>query len=801
MEYRIRKAAVLGAGVMGAQIAAHLANVGIPSWLLDIVPTTVTAEEKQRGLTLDSLEVRNRFARLGIQQLQQRQPEALYAKADINRITPGNIHDHLPMLSEVDWVIEAVTEQYEAKRQLYQAVVPHLKAEAILSSNTSGLSITTLSTDLPQALQRRFLGTHFFNPPRYLKLLEVIPTVHTDTTILEAMCTFGRRVLGKGVVQAKDTPNFIANRIGVYALLCCMKVMVEEGYSISEVDTITGPALGRPRSATFRTADLVGLDTLLHVATNTVAALSTDPIRQVIPEPNFLETMVARGWLGNKAGQGFYKQVRTEKGREFYEINYQTLEYQPQCPLRTPTLQQVRGVEDVRQRVKMLAYADDRAGQFAWKVLSETLLYAAARIPEIANDIVQVDNAMKWGLNWALGPFETWDALGVQTAVQKMAQEGRDIPPLVQTLLQAGHTAFYETRQGTQRYFDMHQQAYQEVPQDPPHLCLRVLKGQQRVVHTNAGASLIDLGKGVACLEFHAKMNAIGGDIVDMLLRAGEVIPQDFVGLVIGNDAENFSAGANLALILLEAQNENWGTIEQMVRMFQQANLTLKYLPVPVIAAPAGMTLAGGCEICLATDQICAAAETYMGLVEVGVGLIPAGGGCKELLWRGQEGLPEDIPLDLFPLVQRVFQTIGQAKVSTSAAEARHAGFLRPQDRISVNRDYLLYDARQLVLEIVARGYIPPSPPRIRVIGRSGYGNLLAALYNMHMARFISEYDRHIGQKLAYVLSGGDVPEGSRVSEQHLMDLECEAFLSLCGDPKTQARMYHMLETGQPLRN
>jgi 3-hydroxyacyl-CoA dehydrogenase len=801
MEHRIRKAAVLGAGVMGAQIAAHLANVGIPSLLLDIVPTTVTAEEQQRGLTLDSAEVRNRFARLGLHLLQQRQPEALYAKTDSVRITPGNIHDHLPLLAEVDWVIEAVTEQYEAKRQLYHAIVPYLKPEVILSSNTSGLSLTTLSTALPQALQRRFLGTHFFNPPRYLKLLEVIPTIHTDAAILEAMCAFGSRVLGKGVVKAKDTPNFIANRIGIYAMLCCMKVMVEEGYTIGEVDTITGPALGRPRSATFRTADLVGLDTLLHVATNTVAALPTDPIRQVIPEPNFLETMVARGWLGNKTGQGFYKQIRTEKGREFYEINYRTLEYQPQRPLHAPSLQQGRGIEDVRQRVKMLAYADDRAGRFAWKVLSETLLYAAARLPEIADNVVQVDSAMQWGFNWLLGPFETWDTLGVQTAVQKMVQEGRDIPPLVQTLLQAGHTAFYETRQDIQRYFDIQQKAYQEVPQDPQHLCLRVLKGRQRVVHTNAGASLLDLGEGVACLEFHTKMNAIGGDIVDMLLRAGEVVAQDFVGLVIGNDAENFSAGANLALILLEAQNENWDTIEHMVRMFQHANLALKYLQVPVVAAPAGMTVAGGCEICLAADQICAAAETYMGLVEVGVGLIPAGGGCKELLWRGQESLPEDTPLDLFPLVQRVFQTIGQAKVSTSAAQARHAGFLRPQDRISVNRDYLLHDARQLVSDIAARGYTPPSPPRIRVVGRSGYGNLLAALYNMQLARFITEYDRHIGRKLAYVLSGGDVPEGSRVSEQHLMDLECEAFLSLCGDPKTQARMYHMLETGQPLRN
>jgi 3-hydroxyacyl-CoA dehydrogenase len=801
MEHRIRKAAVLGAGVMGAQLAAHLANVGIPSLLLDIVPTTLTADEQRRGLTLESVDVRNRFARLAIELLQQRQPEALYTKTDIVRITPGNIHDHLPLLSEVDWVIEAVTEQYEAKRQLYQAIVPHLKADVILSSNTSGLSITTLSTALPQALQSCFLGTHFFNPPRYLKLLEVIPTVHTDAAILEAMCAFGSRRLGKGVVTAKDTPNFIANRIGIYAMLCCMKVMVEEGYAIGEVDTITGPALGRPRSATFRTADLVGLDTLWHIATNTVAALPTDPIAQVIPAAHFLETMVARGWLGNKTGQGFYKQIRTERGREFYELNYQTLEYQPQRPLRTPSLQQVREVEDVRQRVKMLAYADDRAGRFAWKVLREVLLYAAACLPEIADNVLQVDNAMKWGFNWALGPFETWDTLGVQTAVQKMAQEGRDIPPLVQTLLQAGHTAFYETLQGTQRYFDLHQNAYQEVPQDSQHVCLQVLKGRQRVVHTNAGASLIDLGQGVACLEFHTKMNAIGGDIIEMLLRAGEVVTQDFVGLVIGNDAEHFSAGANLALILLEAQNENWDAIEQTVRMFQHANLTLKYLQVPVVAAPAGMALAGGCEVCLATDQICAAAETYMGLVEVGVGLIPAGGGCKELLWRGQEGLPEDIQLDLFPLVQRAFQTIGQAKVSTSAAQARQAGFLRPQDRISVNRDYVLYEARQLVSEIVARGYTPPLPPRIRVVGRSGYGNLLAALYNMHTARFITEYDRHIGQKLAYVLSGGDVPEGSRVSEQHLMDLEREAFLSLCGDSRTQARMYHMLETGQPLHN
>jgi 3-hydroxyacyl-CoA dehydrogenase len=786
---------------MGAQIAAHLANVGVPSVLLDMVPTAVTPEEQQRGLTLDSPDVRNRLARQGIQRLHQLQPAPLYTQTASNRITPGNIQDHLSLLSEADWVIEAVTEQLEAKQQVYQAIAPHLKPEVILSSNTSGLSITTLSAALPPSLQRRFLGTHFFNPPRYMKLLEIIPTAHTDPAVLETLRAFGRRELGKGIVQAKDTPNFIANRIGIYAMLSGMKVMVEHGYTVGEVDAITGPALGRPRSATFRTADLVGLDTLWHIARNTIIALPTDPIQHALPEPNFLATMVERGWLGNKTGQGFYKQVRTETGREFYEINYQTLEYQPPRSLHTPSLQQVRGIEDVRQRVKTLAYADDRAGQFAWKVLSETLLYAAERIPEIADDIVQVDNAMKWGFNWELGPFETWDALGVQTAVQIMQQEGRHIPPLVTALLEAGQAAFYEQRQGAQRYFDMRQNAYAEVPQDPQHLRLSVLKERQQVVRANAGASLIDLGAGVACLEFHTKMNAIGGDIVDMLGRAGEIVERDFIGLVIGSEAEHFSAGANLALLLLEAQNEDWDTLAQMVCMFQQVNLGLKYLRVPVVAAPAGMTLAGGCEICLTADRVCAAADTFMGLVEVGVGLIPAGGGCKEMLWRCQEGLPDEVPMDLFPLVQRVFQTIGQARVSTSAAEAQQAGFLRPQDRITVNRDYVLSDARQLVLDMAGQGYTPPPSPRVRVVGRSGYGNLLAALYNMEVARFITEYDRHIGQKLAYVLTGGDVPEGSRVSEQYLLDLECEAFLSLCGEPKTQARMQHMLATGRPLRN
>jgi 3-hydroxyacyl-CoA dehydrogenase len=451
--------------------------------------------------------------------------------------------------------------------------------------------------------------------------------------------------------------------------------------------------------------------------------------------------------------------------------------------------------------VQGLAYAEDRAGHFAWKILSATLLYAANLVPEVADTIVSVDQAMQWGFGWTLGPFETWDALGVPRAAQKMASQGQSLPPIVEAVLRTDHQTFYHQENGTRRYFDLGQRDYIDIPHDPRLLQLASFKARQQVVRSNPGANLIDLGDGVACLEFHSKLNAIGGDTVAMLQATLEEVERRFVGLVIGNEAEHFSAGANLALLLLEAQNEEWDTIAQMVRAFQEVTLALKYLGKPVVAAPAGMTLAGGCEICLAADRISAAAESYMGLVEVGVGLIPAGGGCKELLLRHQEDLPEDVSIDLFPLVQRVFQTIGLAKVSGSAAEARQLGFLRRSDRITAYREALLSDAKQAVLALAAADYVPPQPPMLRVVGRSGYGNLLAGLYNMETARQISSYDRHLGRKLAYVLAGGDVADGSQVSEQHLLDLEREAFLSLCGEPKTQERMRHMLERGQPLRN
>ncbi|MDH3598475.1 MAG: 3-hydroxyacyl-CoA dehydrogenase/enoyl-CoA hydratase family protein [Candidatus Tectomicrobia bacterium] len=801
MDRPVRKAAVLGAGVMGSQIAAHLANVGIPSLLLDIVPTALTPQEEQRGLTLEHAAVRNRLAQQGKQGALQARPAPFYVPDAAALVTPGNLDDHLTKLSEADWVIEAVTEKLEVKRSLYQTIAPHLNDAVVLSSNTSGLSITALSDTLPDALRHRFLGTHFFNPPRYVKLLELIPGPQTDPDVVQRMTRVCRDTLGKGVVLAKDTPNFIANRLGVYGILSCLHIMQTDGYTISEVDAITGSALGRPSSATFRTADLVGLDTLIHVVTNGLDSLPGDPIQDVAPDPACVPAMVTQGWLGNKTGQGFYKQVQTETGREFHEIDPQTLDYQPQQRLQAASLQQARQIDDVKKRVAALVFADDRAGQFAWKALSATLRYAAHIVPEVTDDIVNVDNAMRWGFNWELGPFETWDALGVEQVAKKMEAEGRRLPPLVQAVLQSDHPMFYRYNNGARQVFDLGQNRHVQEAPEPHTLRLAPLKAGEQVIRSNPGASLIDLGDGVACLEFHSKMNVIGGDTVAMLQIAVEEVERNFAGLVIGNEAENFSAGANLALLLLEIQSEEWDLVDQVVRTFQDANQALTYLSKPVVAAAAGMTLAGGCEICLAADRMQAAAETYMGLVEVGVGLIPAGGGCKALLQRYGEGIPDDVPMEFFPLVQRVFETIGLAKVSTSAAEARQMGFLRPRDRISVYRDSLLHDAKQAVLEMVAHGYTPPQPSMLRVVGRSGYGNFLAGLYNMETARQISSYDRQIGRKLAYVLSGGDVPDGSHVSEQHLLDLEREAFLSLCGEPKTQERMLHMLQRGRPLRN
>ena len=799
MRQKIRKALVLGAGAMGSAIAAHLANVGIRCFLLDIVPNELTEAERRKGLTLKSPEVRNRFSMAGKKRVQEASPAALYLKEDGELIEVGNIEDHLSWAKDVDWVIEAVVEDLETKRDLFKRVIPLLREETVVSSNTSGISIRKMCEGLLGGFEERFLGTHFFNPPRYMKLLEIIPSPSTRSSLLEQMAQVGEKVLGKGVVFAKDTPNFIANRIGAYAMAVAIKTMVEEGYRIEEVDQITGPAMGRPKSATFRTADLVGLDVMIHVARNLAQNL---PEGKIFLFPPFIEEMAKRQWLGQKTGQGFYKKVKHEGKEEILVLDYQNLEYRPQGKAQFPSIEMAKNIDSVGERIRSLVTNPDRAGQFAWKVLKKTLLYAADKIPEISDEVVSIDRAMKWGYNWDLGPFETWDAIGVRASVERMEKEGEVIPPLVQRLLDRGHRAFYERRDGETFYFDLGAEAYQPVPEKPEIILLPSLKDRKKEVLSNPGASLIDLGDGVACLEFHSKMNTIGADTVDMIHRGLREVSEKFDGMVIGNQGEHFSAGANLMLILFEIQDENWDEIDRMVKTFQDTLLAVKYFEKPVVAAPFGLTLGGGCELCLSSHRIWAAAETYMGLVEVGVGLIPAGGGTKEMLLRCTERIPSDVQVDMFPILRQAFETVAMAKVSTSAKEARKMGFLSSRDGITVNRDHLLYSAKQAVLSMVREGYEPPAPKRsIRVLGEKAYALFQVGLYYMREGGYISPFDEHVAKKLAYVFSGGRLPPGSEVTEQYVLDLEREAFLSLCGEVKTQERIEHMLKTGKPLRN
>ncbi|MBI3990196.1 MAG: 3-hydroxyacyl-CoA dehydrogenase/enoyl-CoA hydratase family protein [candidate division NC10 bacterium] len=799
---RIRKAAVLGAGTMGAAIAAHLAGCRIPTLLLDVVPTELTDEEKKKRLTLAAREVRDRITRRGLERVCQATPPALFLSKDVELMTTGNIEDDLSRLAEADWIVEAVVEDLQVKRELLQKVERHVRPGTIVSTNTSGLSINRMTEGLSDVFRRHFLGTHFFNPPRSMALLELIPGRDTLPEVVTSFANFAERILGKRVVLCKDTPCFIANRIGAFSKCLILKLMVEDGYTIEEVDTLTGPILGRPRTATFRTADLVGLDVSVSVVDHLYESLEGDERRDRFRIPPFVREMVERGWLGNKAGQGFYKRMKGPGKDDFYVLDYRTMEYRPQEQVSFPALEAVQGIEDAGARIKRLAEADDRAGRFVWKLLSEIATYAANRIPEIADDLVSVDRAMRWGYHWELGPFETWDALGVEEGLRRMEGEGRAIPPLIQTLREAGARSFYQKRDGRLFAFQAKAKSYQEVEERPEVIPLKFLKEAGKVVASNPSASLIDLGDGIACLELHSKLNTIGPETIQMLKKSLSIVEEQFEGLVIGNQGRDFSVGANLAFLLFSIQNEEWDEIERAVKVFQDALMAVKTFHKPVVAAPFGRTLAGGCEICLASPTVQAAAETSMGLVEVGVGLIPAGGGTKEMLLRALEAIPEGVEVDLYPFVRFVLETIAQAKVSTSAMEARRLRFLRPSDHITINKDFLLFDAKMTTLAQVREGFRPLHPRRdIKVLGERGRAAVEAELHNMRVAEFISDYDVHLLKKLAYVLSGGEAPSGALVSEQYLLDLEREAFLSLCGEPKTQERIRYRLAEGKPLRN
>lgn len=800
----IEKAAVLGAGTMGAQIAAHLANARIPTLLLDIPPRELTPEEQKKGLTLDSKDVRNRFANAGLQGAKKSKPAAFFSQDLASLVSTGNFDDDLARIKDCDLIIEAVVENLDIKRSLYERVDQHRRPGSIVASNTSGIPIHLLAEGRSDDFRAHFLGVHFFNPPRYLHLVEIIRTEWTKPEVSCSIFGFLDQRLGKGVVPAKDRPNFIANRIGTYGALQTIKTMLEDGYSIEEVDKLTGPAVGRPKTATFRTFDLVGLDVFSHVIRNLYEALPEDEERRIFVAPEFLANMVERGLLGNKSKAGFYKR---QKGagdkREFLVIDPTTLEYRATEKVKLPSLEMAKNIEDTRERVKTLVWSKERAGSFLWKTISRTLVYSANRIPEIADTVVEVDRAMRWGFGWELGPFEIWDAIGVEKSVTRLAQEGQGVPANVQKMLEAGATSFYKRENGQQFYYDFASGAYVPLADSPGTIVLKSLKDRTGVIKKNPGASLIDLGDGVACLEFHSKMNAIGGDTLQMVKQALAEVEKNFVGLVVGNQGQNFCVGANLMLMLMEAQEENWEELDMMARVFQNSTMSLRYSPKPVVVAPFNMVFGGGCEMVLHGDRVRAAAETYIGLVEVGVGIIPAGGGTKEMLMRALDSIPQGAnDIDPFPFVKRAFETIALAKVATSADEARGYGFLSADDSISMNTDRLIADAKKEVLALAASGYVPPAQRTdILALGLPALATLKLGIHQMKRGGYISDHDSLIGEKLARILTGGDLNHPTRVSEQYLLDLEREAFLSLAGTRKTQERIAHMLKTGKPLRN
>jgi 3-hydroxyacyl-CoA dehydrogenase len=808
MRRPIEKVAVLGAGTMGARIAAHLANAGFPCYLLDIVPPELSADEKRKSLTLENPVVRNRIVLAGLDAAKKSRPAAFFTPETARLIAPGNFEDNLPWCGEVDWIIEAVAENLEIKRKLFERVEAVRKPGTIVTTNTSGLPIRLIAEGRSEDFQQHWAGTHFFNPPRYMKLAELIPGPKTLPGVMEALDEVCDLRLGKGVVIAKDTPNFIANRIGTFSLLNAIQQMLALDMTFDEVDALTGPAVGWPRSATFRTADIVGLDVLDHVIRNIYDSIPGDESREMFCVPPLIQEMMKRRWLGEKTGGGFYKRVKGAGGEsEILTLDWKTMEYRPQQKAKFGSIDAGKAIDDTRQRLPMLVSpamdgtGGDKANKFIWSALSETCLYAARRVPEIASTVVDVDRAMRWGFGWELGPFEIWDAIGVERMAKALERSGKRMPPLIAKVLPSANRSFYESEKGTTRYFDFASGALAPVPEPPGILILKSLKDRTAVVEENSGASLLDLGDGVLCCEFHAKMNAIGGDITSMLTLGIARLETEFEAMVIGNQAANFSAGANLMLLLMTAQEAEWDDIHLAVRQFQRVNLAIKYAPRPVVTAPQGMALGGGCEMNLHAARIQATAEAYIGLVEVGVGLIPAGGGSKEMLIRANEHAAGGDTLDLTHALRPIFENMATAKVSTSAEDARALGYLRPSDLISMNRDRQIADAKQTALAMVRAGYHPPAPAEIRILGEEFYALAKLAIHGMVRGEFATEFDGLVARKLAYILAGGSITAAQNVPEQYILDLEREAFVSLCGERKTQERIAHTLKTGKPLRN
>ena len=787
---KVETAAVLGSGVMGSGIAALLAGAGVRTYLLDIVP-----EKLAKGGD------RNAIANGNLKAALKAKPAPFYSADDAKLIRTGNFEDDLDKLAECDWVIEVVVENLEIKQALMAKVSERVNDTAIVSTNTSGIDVDAIVEGLPDGFRSRWLGTHFFNPARYMKLLEIIPGKDTDPAVTQRVADLGRDVLGKGIVFAKNTPNFIGNRIGAYGMMYTVNRMLEDGLTIAQVDGILGKPLGRPKTAVFKTADLVGIDTLAHVAKNIHPAIPDDPQRDVYRVPEFIDRMLEAGRLGNKTRGGFY----TKKNGDRFVLDHTTGEYEPLDRPSFASVEAAKNIEDVAQRIKkILTEGDDEGAAFAWKVTAATLAYGAGLIPEISDNLLEIDRGMCWGYNWELGPFETWDAIGVAESVERMEKDGLSVPECVVKMLASGAKTFYEQRDDGLYYYDLVDGGYKPVDRDPKRIWIPDIKRRSDgVIESNDGATLLDAGDGVLLVEFQTKMNAVDANIVTMLDSAVErAETEGWKGVVVGNHADAFSAGANLFLVFVHAQKKNWDELGEMITGFQNVNMRLKYSNVPVVAAVGGMALGGGCEIPMHCDRVVLAGEAYVGLVEVGVGLIPAAGGVKEMICKFQAGIPRDVVVPPLNLVQKAFENIATAKVSTSGKEAIENGHLLPwQTRVVLNRDHIIQYAKQEVLGLHMAGYEPPKRRVIKLAGGSAFGALVLGVDGFHRSGFATEYDVAIGQKLARVLTGGDIPENTLVDEQHVLDLEREAFLSLCGEEKTQARIETMLKTNRPLRN
>jgi 3-hydroxyacyl-CoA dehydrogenase len=808
MRTDIRKVGVLGAGVMGSGIAAHLANAGISALLLDIVPPELSEADQDKGLTKDDPRFRNKLAMQGFETIKKSKPALLYSKRYLDLIEVGNFEDDWDKLADCDWIVEVVVERMDIKQQVFARIDEVRAPGSIVSSNTSGLSIAGMTEGRSDDFKKHFLVTHFFNPVRYMRLLELVAGTDTLTEVMDFFTEFGRFRLGKGVVFGKDTPNFVGNRIGTYGIMATIHTMMELDYQIDEIDAITGPAMGHPSSASFGTVDLVGLDTMVHVVNTVKDGCADDESRDAFEVPQFMTDMVAAGALGRKTKDkgGFYKMLKGKDGSKTkLVIDWKTGDYRPSEKPRIPSLGTAKKTQNVRERLSGIAFADDRAGLFAWRLLRDTLVYTSNRYGEISDTIVDIDNALRWGFNWDLGPFEVWDALGVQRVVDRMQEEGVAPAKWVLDMLAAGHESFYvESAEGRQ-FYDPASKTHVEEPKPDTFLLLSDIKrDDERIVFSNRGSTLVDIGDGIACLEFHSSlqptMNPVDGDILEGLHKAAEIGERDFRGLVLHHQGANFSAGANLLMVIEAIQANQWARLDEFIASFQQANTNMRRAHIPVVSAPFGFTLGGGCEIAMGADRICAAAETYMGYVEVGVGLIPAGGGCWFMLERAVGDLDKPV-LSNLPFLQPVFEAIAMAKVATSGDEARDMKYLGPRDVVEINRDRQLWTAKRMAIAMAEEGYRPAMPKKVALPGREGLATIKTLLHNFKVNHWVSSHDEKVSTHLANVLCGGDTTINHPVDEQTILDLEREAFLSLCGEPKTQDRIKYMLASNKPLRN